>query len=267
MTKYISFFKLRFNMGLQYRIAALAGMATQFFWGGMNILIYKAFYETQPDAFPMTLEATSSYIWLQQAFLVLFAVWHMDNEVFDNIMNGNVTYEMCRPVSIYKMWFAKGVAMRLSGALLRCVPVLVFAALLPKPYGISTPAGLRCFCLFLLAMLLGFLVTVAFIMLVYGLTFFTLSPNGLRILMISAVEFLAGAVIPLPFFPEPIQRVLELLPFASMQNVPLRIYSGSMTDPEMIKALLLQAIWLVILLVGGKVLFGFAEKKVVVQGG
>ena len=121
--------------------------------------------------------------------------------------------------------------------------------------------------MFLLAMLLGFLVTVSFFMLVYGLTFFTLSPNGLRLLIVSAVEFLAGAVIPLPFFPEKVQKVLELLPFASMQNVPFRIYSGSMTDQEMIHALILQAIWLVLLVAGGKVLFAFAEKKVVVQGG
>ena len=62
MRKYVSFFKLRFAMGLQYRVAALAGMATQFFWGGMNILIYRAFYEADANAFPMTLEATSSYI-------------------------------------------------------------------------------------------------------------------------------------------------------------------------------------------------------------
>ena len=41
--KYWSFFRLRFSMGLQYRIAAIAGMATQFFWGGMNILVYRAF--------------------------------------------------------------------------------------------------------------------------------------------------------------------------------------------------------------------------------
>ena len=32
MKKYLSFFRLRFSMGLQYRTAALAGMVTQFFW-------------------------------------------------------------------------------------------------------------------------------------------------------------------------------------------------------------------------------------------
>ena len=105
MKKYWSFFRLRFSMGLQYRTAAIAGMVTQFFWGGMNILVYRAFYESDAAAFPMTLEATCSYIWLQQAFLVLFAAWLIEHEIFDNIMNGNVAYELCRPISIYNMWF------------------------------------------------------------------------------------------------------------------------------------------------------------------
>jgi len=74
-------------------------------------------------------------------------------------------------------------------------------------------------------------------------------------------------VIPLPFFPEKVKKVLELLPFASMQNVPLRIYSGSMTEEEMMRAIVLQVIWLVILVIVGKALCGLAEKKVVVQGG
>jgi ABC-2 type transport system permease protein len=116
-------------------------------------------------------------------------------------------------------------------------------------------------------MLLGFLVTVSFFMVIYGLTFFTISPSGLRILITSVVEFFAGAIIPIPFFPEKVQRVLEILPFASMQNVPLRIYSGSMTDEQMIKAVVLQFVWLIVLVIIGKLLCRFAEKKVVVQGG
>ena len=42
--KYLSFFRLRFAMGLQYRTAALAGIVTQFVWGFMEIMIFKAFY-------------------------------------------------------------------------------------------------------------------------------------------------------------------------------------------------------------------------------
>ena len=96
------------------------------------------------------------------------------------------------------------------------------------------------FLLFVVTLLLGLFVTVAFCMLVYVLTFFTISPQGLRIVFTAMVEFFAGAIIPLPFFPEKWRIVMELLPFASMQNVALRIYSGSMTMPEIQKAIVLQ---------------------------
>ena len=104
-------------------------------------------------------------------------------------------------------------------------------------------------------------------MLVYVLTFFTISPDGLRMVFVSAVEFFAGAVIPLPFFPRKLQLLFELLPISSMKKVPLRIYSGSMTEPEMTKAMILQVFWLIVLAAGGRALSIFAEKKVVVQGG
>jgi len=267
MKKYLSFFKLRFTMGLQYRAAALAGIATQFAWGFMLIMIYRAFYRADAGAFPMTFSATASYIWLQQAFLAFFAAWMMENEIFDTIINGNIAYEMCRPVSIYGMWFSRSMANRLSRAVLRCFPILIVAAFIPQPYGIARPADLLHFALFLLTMILGLAVTVAFCMLIYVLTFFTISPQGLRMLFTSAVEFFAGGVIPLPFFPDKLQKSMALLPFASMQNVPLRIYGSDMDFPEIRQAVLLQVFWLAAMIILGKVLCHLAEKQVAVQGG
>ena len=84
---------------------------------------------------------------------------------------------------------------------------------------------------------------------------------------VSAVEMLAGSIIPLPFFPDSVRTVLELLPFASMQNVPLRIYSGDLADEAAVSALALQVFWLAVLVLLGKLLMRRAEKKITVQGG
>lgn len=267
MKKYLSFFRLRFAMGLQYRTAALAGVVTQFVWGFMEIMIFRAFYQTDAAAFPMSLSATASYLWLQQAFLAFFAAWMMENDIFDSIVNGTIAYELCRPISIYNMWFSRSVASRLSRAVLRCFPILIVAALIPYPYGIVAPASPLHFLLFVLTLILGLAVTVAFCLLIYVLTFFTISPQGLRMVFTSTVEFFAGAIIPLPFFPEKVQQIMELLPFASMQNVALRIYSASMNPAEMKKAILLQLFWLIVLVAAGKRLCSLAEKRITIQGG
>lgn len=230
-------------------------------------MMYCAFYQTDAAAFPMSLSATSSYLWLQQAFLAFFAVWMMENDIFDTIVSGNIAYELCRPVSIYNMWFARSAATRLARAVLRCFPILIAAALIPHPYGIDTPASLPHFLLFMLSLLLGLAVTVTSCLLIYILAFYTISPQGLRIVFTSCVEFLSGAVLPLPFFPDKIRSILELLPFASMQNTALRIYSASIRADEIRRAILLQVFWLVVLTAAGKLLCRFAVKRVIVQGG
>ena len=119
MKKYLSFFRIRFIAGLQYRAAAWAGIATQFAWGGMTILMFWAFYQNSSNVFPMEFQALSSYIWLQQALLAMFMAWFFDNEIFDSITSGSVAYELCRPCGVYTMWFVKNIAIRLSKVVLR----------------------------------------------------------------------------------------------------------------------------------------------------
>jgi ABC-2 type transport system permease protein len=265
--KYSSLFRMRFIAGLQYRAAAAAGIVTQFAWGMMGLLLYKAFYEVNPSSFPMYFQALSSYLWLQQALIALFMGWFFENDIFQMITEGQIAYELCRPMGLYQMWFFRSMANRLSKAVLRCIPILFFAAFLPKPYGLIPPAGLTAAIWFLVTTVLGFLVVVAFGMLVYIATFYTVSPVGIRLVSISLVEFFAGAVLPLPFLPDGIRQAVELLPFASMQNVPLRVYSGDIAGKEILYRAGLQLFWVIVLICLGKVLTKAALKRVVVQGG
>jgi len=267
MKAYGSFFRIRFLGGLQYRVAALAGIATQFVWGGLYILLYKAFYEADAAAFPMTFQQVVDYNWLRQAFLTLLFVWMLDRETLESISSGAVAYEVVRPTDLYFMWFTKNVAMRLSRAVLRCFPVLIVAFLLPAPYGLSLPAGA--------AGLIGFLVTlalalgnvVAFGMLLYVASFFTMNPTGLRVLMLSLTEFLTGGLIPLPFMPPLLRKILELSPFGAMMNMPLRAYSGSLAGPELWTGIALQVFWLIVMAGGGRLWMGCALRRLQVQGG
>jgi len=95
LKKYWSLFRIRFINTLQYRIAALAGLATQFAWGAMLILGFAAFYNTNPDAFPMTFDQTTTYIWLQQSMVMLIYASLIDREIIDSITEGSIAYELC----------------------------------------------------------------------------------------------------------------------------------------------------------------------------
>lgn len=267
MKKYLTFFKIRLINGLQYRTAAWAGMATQFAWGGMTLLMFRAFYQNGDNTFPMTFQELSSYIWLQQAFLSLYMSWYYDNDIFNSITSGSIAYDMCRPIDLYSMWFTKNMAVRLSRAILRSLPILIFAVFLPKPFNISLPYSPAAGLIFIISIMLGFLIMVAFSMLIYISALYTISPYGIRILAASVVEFFSGAIIPLPFFPQKLKILMYIFPFASMQNTPFQIYNGIIAGSGMLWNIAIQIVWLAILLIWGKLLMKHALKKVVVQGG
>ena len=249
MKKYWSFFRIRFIRGLQYRTAAVSGMVTQFVWGAMEILLFKAFYEASPESFPMTFQALSTYVWLQQAFLALYMVWFWESELFNSIATGDVAYELCRPVRLYNMWFVRGLAVRLSKAVLRCMPILIFSWFLPAPYGLTLPGDLTTWVITLLSMTLGLLLIVAFNMIT------------------SLAEFLGGAVIPIPFLPNHVREIVEFLPFASAQNVPFRIFGGDLTGPDLYNSIIKQVFWLFAFVFIGRFLEKRALKRVIIQGG
>jgi len=233
----------------------------------MEIFAFAAFYRVNPEAFPMEFRQVVSYIWMQQAFLALFMMWFWENDIAVSISQGSIAYEMVRPINLYNRWFCQAAANRLARALLRCAPILIVAFLLPQPYRMSLPENLTQFILFIISAALSLGVVISFSMLVYISLFYTLSPTGIRIIVAVLSDFLAGAAIPLPFFPDKIRAVVELLPFASMQNMPLRIYSGNISGSAALKGIALQLFWLTVLFITGRFAMSRALKKVIVQGG
>ena len=236
-------------------------------WGFLTIFAYHAFYRSDPTAFPMTLQATVNYTWIQQAFLAMFASWVLDGDILEEITSGSISYSLCRPVDLYAMWYTKSLSGRISKVALRAVPVLAVAALLPAGYNLTAPTDLPTFFLFLLTMVLGALNSTAFTLLIYVLTMYTLSSTGLRSLLLTLADFLCGGVVPLPFFPPTLRRICELTPFAATSNVPYRVYSGDIAGTNAAFAVGLQIFWLLVLVLGGHTLMKNALKRVVIQGG
>jgi len=264
---YLALFRIRFINSLQYRAAALAGVSTQFAWGFMEILAFSAFYRADPAAFPMRFSEMVSYIWMQQAFLSLFSAWYWETEISESITQGSIAYEMVRPMSLYGRWFSMQTANRLAGMLLRCVPILLVAFVIPQPFRASLPSDALQMGLFFVSMVLGVGVINAFSMLMYTSLFWVISYGGIRSISTSVVELLSGSIIPLPFFPPAIRRVAELMPFACMENMPLRIYSGNIAGVDAWRGIALQLFWLTVLVIAGQLAMRRALKKVVVQGG
>lgn len=267
MKPYISLLKVRYLMGLQYRVAAIGGLTTQFFWAVMAIFIYQAFYMSGGTSQSLSFSQLVTYIWLQQAFLALIMLYDWDYELFDLIMSGNISYELCRPCNLYGLWYAKLLSKRLASATLRFSPIIIAAFLFPKPYRISLPKSSVAFLLFIITLLLGLILLISILSLIYISIFKTMSPVGSMSLIGILGEFFSGSTIPIPLMPGWLQRVCYFLPFRWFADLPLRVYSGNIGTSEALFSIIVQIFWIVILAGLGYVTMQRVTRRLVVQGG
>ena len=265
MNSYRGLFKMTFKGELQYRAKAISGMTTQLFWGIMYIYLYTAFMGGKIiEGFSVSQMA--SYIWLGQAFFVLRYV-ELPKKCGKEIENGDVCYKFVRPVDLYNQWFFEHLGYKLSATLLRFLPITVVAFLLPKSIGLSAPVSFTAFLLFLISLLIGAVLMSALSMIVVYLTFKTMSPKGTSTIVQTISGLLGGFFIPLPLMPQAVQTILNYLPFRYIADLPLRIYIGNIGVQSALMYIGISLLWLIGLVVIGKLLLKNALKKTVIQGG
>ena len=263
MKPYLSIVVSRFQMLLQYRAAAAAGVVTQIFWGIVRTMIFDAFYRSSSGSQPLTHDQTLTYIWLGQAMLLL-TILNVDADVAAMIRNGSVAYEMTRPVDMYTLWFSRALSGRAAPLMMRSIPILVIAALF---FGLSAPISMMAGTLFLLSSAMSLLTAAALIALLTVSLLWTISGEGISRLAPGVVFMLSGIMVPLPLLPGWAQRLSEILPFRGLIDTPFRIYLGEFHGASAALALLFQFAWLVMLVVAGRLALTRGTRRLVVQGG
>ena len=268
MKAYLALFKLKFINGLQYRAAAIAGITTQVFFGLVIIMVYLAFYQSNNlNNAPMQLSQLVSYIWLNQIFFSLTYIWQKDATLLNIIKDGNVAYELCRPINFYKKWFATMYGNLLANLILRGPLMVIIALLLPIPYRLGLPVSGTAFGLFIIAIIIASLLVTSFALLYHLVTFYSLNEKGLVEFLVITTNVFSGSFIPLAFFPHFLQKIAYLLPFQYIINLPFSIYNGTISSNQAIIGIISSIIWLLGLIIGGYILAYRATKKAIIQGG
>ena len=263
MKAYLSVFRMRNKMELQYRGAVIGGILCQMFFGIVLVALYRALYESKPQTMPI--EHVTTYVWMQQAFFRMLLA--SDPDLLDKIRNGNISYDMCRPVDMYWFYYARIAAQKLMGSLLRGIPMLIFAAFLPKGWGFIPPASVTGLVTGLLGLMIGLLCVSALENITMAFTMRTLDPRGMQSLLNLLMLILAGNILPLTLFPDSWQKVITLLPYAQLLDGPIRLYTGEYSGAEAPQILLIQLVWTVVLIMLGYSMWNANKKHIIVQGG
>ena len=271
MRPYLAVFAGRFQLTLQYRTAALAGFATQCWWGIIRVLIFAAFYAGGAAHAPMSLTNAIAYVWLGQAFLI-FLPWGADPDVAEMMRSGAIAYERLRPVDTYAWWYMRAMAWSVARVLPRAA-LMVFTAGLLAPlvglgrWGLPPPPTLVAAALFAVSTVGMVLLSAAMTVLINIALAATLNERGPNMLAAPIVNFFSGSIVPLAFFPDALRPALRATPFAGLVDLPFSIYFGGIHGFGAIEAIGLQFGWVLVLVAGGHAWLGAAMRRLQVQGG
>ncbi len=263
MNPYFAILSANIRGKLQYRMAAMAGVATQVFWGVMQIMVFTAFYRSNSQDQPMQLNEVITYIWLGQAMLGM-QPWRVDPQSSHLINSGNIVFELLRPLDFYRHWLCRSFALRFAPTLLRALPVLLLAVAF---WGLRMPPTFGSLVAWIVSLLAALFLASAIQTVMDMSLLWTISGKGLSGLMAAMVMMFSGMIIPLPLFPDWLQPLIEFLPFRGLHDLPSRLYMGHLSPNEGILFILHQLTWAVVLCFLGRALLMRGVRRMIVQGG
>lgn len=263
----VSNLKIYFKKELQYKAATISGAITQIFFGFMYIMIFMAFYKSNGEPTNFTLIQMSSYIWLQQSFYVMFRFFDGDRDLSKKIINGDVSYQMLKPISLYNQWFISYYTSSIAKASLRAIPMFLIFLLLPFDIGLSLPVSLNAFLMFLLTFFLGTILVVAVNLFSYILVSIFHSRGAVFGIVNIIASLLSGALVPLALLPDSFIRIISYFPFRYIFDIPYRLYVGNISVNGSYIYVLIQIFWIILAITLGKLWLNKRSKKLIIQGG
>jgi ABC-2 type transport system permease protein len=264
---YVEFSRIGFVNVLAYRLRYYTGILTYLINVTVYYFIWSAVYGVAGagGASLAGFNFAEMITYVSVGWIIRSFYWNtIDQEMAYEVLEGKISMAFLKPVNVQWMWLARAMGESSFRLAMLTTPTAIVVALL---YPVRLPASLTHFGLFLLGVLGSF-----FLM---GALNFMIGTSAIRLKSILALirakywllELLSGLLIPLTFFPEPVRRVLDWLPFQHIAFTPLSIYLGKLEPREAALALLTQWAWAAVLVWLGDRWWRASSKKVTIHGG
>ena len=261
--RYWALVRAGFRRYASYRAATVAGVFTNTVFGFIRAAILIAALEAGGNIAGYDRASALTYVFLGQALIMTMAIWRWV-DLATRIKSGDVVTDLQRPIGMQSLYMAEDYGRGLYHLLARGVPPMLIGALV---YTLQFPSSAFTWLAFFVSVLLGIGVSFGIRFLWNLSAFWTLDEGGLAVMASFCATLLSGLALPLGFFPAWAQRIMTLLPWASMIQIPIDVFLGRHTGAGLAGALALQTAWVVALFLVGRAVLASATRRVVVQGG
>jgi ABC-2 type transport system permease protein len=263
MRSYLPVARATYMIGLVYRFGFLFTILGNILYLGVAYYLWKSIYKHSDTIRGLTFNETFLYIGLGSAIFILlktYADWIIHFEIREGIIATYLTKPM--DFQLYALFANFGsLLMNLTAITIPTALVMVFI------FKVKVALGMGLF-LFPLSLLLAFLISFSIDYFIGLVGFYSESVWGLSITKEIIVTLFSGALIPLQFFPEEIQKVLFWLPFQAIYHTPLMMITRPNQGLDVfLPMILVQVSWTVALFVLARLFYNQAIKVLRIAGG
>ncbi len=265
MKLYWEYMIRQFNSGLTYKFNYVCNLVSKILFVFSQYFIWKALMEKQ------TVETASGSIQFREMITYMLVSTFISTiinsdvilELNDKIKSGQIALDIVKPIDYKKLLFVNTVSKNLYNVIYLLLPTMIISIAI---FGINIPSLGNGF-VFIISVILATLINYMMCFCLGILGFWFSQLWIMNRLVYDLLALFSGKVIPLWFFPVMLLKVADCLPFKMIYTVPIFIYLEKYNNQEIVLMLFVQLIWLVILFVVSRLLWGRGMKKIVVQGG
>ncbi|WP_270169492.1 ABC transporter permease [Paenibacillus sp. SYP-B4298] len=263
MALYLEFFRKAFQERYAFRFNFYITILASIFLLVIQINVWTALYSNKGTISSINLNEMVSYV-IIASVVVALTKSGAGSKIAERVENGNIVLDLMKPVNFKQYLFSEDLGKNLFQAIFVTVPAIAVTWLF---YDFSIGGAMESLLLFLPSLVLGILIAFQ-IHYIFGLLAFWLETSWYIPFFIGAMfDLFAGSVVPLWFYPKWLYDMCQFLPFRFIFFEPISIYLGKYALHQIVNLLLLQAGWLVVLILIEKIVWMRVQHKLAVHGG
>lgn len=249
--------------GMVYRFGYVFTIFGNILYMYVAYFLWRSIYRHSETLHGLTFDQSFIYVALGSTVFILlktYAEWSISREIND----GHIAVYLTKPLDYQLYWLFNSLGFTLTNLVAVTLPTLLLLTLVFR-VNIALGPGLA---LFPFSLALAFLVSYNIDYTVGLMAFYTESTWGLSMTKEIIVTVLAGALLPLQFFPAAVQKVLLVLPFQAIYYTPLTMISKPDQGWDVLLGMLaVQFAWAAITFVFTRLFYRQAIKVLRVSGG
>lgn len=263
MQLYIELAKKTFERQIVYRSAAFAGLMTNIFFGLLRVAIMIALYQDHTEIANLSLYQAITFTGLSQAVIGLLSIfsWY---DFMTSVYTGAIATDLLKPMNLYMFWLAQDAGRAFGQLLLRGIPLILAYVVF---FDVVLPETVYQWLAVVLALTLAWLLSFSFRFLINLASFWSPNAVGVGRFGFMLIWFFSGFLFPLRYFPEWFVSFCQLTPFPSMVNTFNEIFLGIIDGLDLIRALAIQAFWVLALFMIGQWILRKGIQRLVILGG